>query len=1212
MAKILGLDLGTNSIGLALRNTEGGPNLQQQLVYFTSDIFKSGVGKGKAGEFSYAAERRKKRSPRRLFRSRKQRIWATLALLIEKGCCPLAIEDLNKWRKYDKSKNFKREYPVDAVEFEKWVRLDFDGDGKSDYTSPYQLRAELMERHFDFDNEQDRYKLGRALYHIAQRRGFRSSKGETVASQEEVSDDSDISVSMKKSEEKVSSKLVELMSDLNLPTVGCAFAALEAKGVRVRNSEYQAVRSQYKEEIINIFEYQKLPKDDFYERLVSEKKSEGTIFYKKPLKSQKGAVGKCTLENDKPRCPISHPEFEKFRAWTFINNIQFRLAVNKPWMNLSIEEKEKLYNDVFLRVKTNFDFTDIRVWIEENVINDGVHPTVVLSYDKDKSAATINFKDSTNVSGCPISARLKRLLGENWENYQLDSKEERINKKTGEVHKKSYSMIDIWHVCTSFDELEYIEQFAVQKLFFDTKKVKAMVALWGAIPQGYSMLSLKAIKNINRFLLKGMIYSDAVLVAKLPDILGDEWEKAEGEILSKIPSLVCGNNLRRACYKIANKLIANYKSLDEESKFAVHDNLYVLKEDDLRDVEKAIVDHYGDSTWNAKMEEERSVIRKNVQDLYQDFFASITRDYYKVPRISDEMRIYIKDKYPSISDKNLKKLYHPSMIDIYPAAKEYNVDGVKMKLLGSPVVGALKNPMALRVLHVMRRHINTMLKDKIIDEDTRIVVETARNMCDANMRAAIATYQSERERENKEIWKILEDYVSRENINKEISDLDVDRARLIIEQRDIINDLVGKENYMEDPSYDKLNAKSKKVIEVYKKDVTKYKLWLEQGGKCIYTGQTINIKSLFDDNCIDIEHTIPRSISFDNSLSNLTLCNSHYNRTIKKNRMPSELDEYSVILQRIQHWVDRVDALKDAVAYWKKMAKAATTKESKDQRIRQRHLYEMELEYWSKKVNTFYLKDKTEGFRNSQLVDTRMITKYAYHYLKSVFNSVEVQKGSVTALFRKILGVQSVDEKKCRDKHSHHAIDATMLTLIPKSTDRDNMISLFYQREELKKMGCSTGEVDSNLAKKIKGCKVGNVSGIAEFIEKNILINHISKDQTLTPTRKRVRSRGKIVPLLDERGNKMYEKNTDGSFKLDVNGHKIPLSKRWIKGDCIRGQLHQETFYGAITQAKMNGESFLRDKNGIIITEEVPSFVVRRELKYKKMSKIQDSRVGRN
>lgn len=79
----------------------------------------------------------------------------------------------------------------------------------------------------------------------------------------------------------------------------------------------------------------------------------------------------------------------------------------------------------------------------------------------------------------------------------------------------------------------------------------------------------------------------------------------------------------------------------------------------------------------------------------------------------------------------------------------------------------------------------------------------------------------------------------------------------------------------------------------------------------------------------------------------------------------------------------------------------------------------MELDYWQNKLSRFTMTEVVSSFKHSQLNDTRLITKYAYHYLKSVFNKVEVQKGCITADFRKILGVQSVDEKKNREKHSH-------------------------------------------------------------------------------------------------------------------------------------------------------------------------------------------------
>jgi CRISPR-associated endonuclease Csn1 len=99
MEKILGLDLGTNSIGWAIRN----PDLtKNQIEKFGVLTFNKGVGVGKTGEYSYAAERTKKRSTRRLYQARKYRLWATLEILIKLDYCPLSIDNLNKWRHYDK------------------------------------------------------------------------------------------------------------------------------------------------------------------------------------------------------------------------------------------------------------------------------------------------------------------------------------------------------------------------------------------------------------------------------------------------------------------------------------------------------------------------------------------------------------------------------------------------------------------------------------------------------------------------------------------------------------------------------------------------------------------------------------------------------------------------------------------------------------------------------------------------------------------------------------------------------------------------------------------------------------------------------------------------------------------------------------------------------------------------------------------------------
>lgn len=1137
MNEILGLDLGTNSIGISLRASDiSNNNLTEQLLYFGSIIFKSGVGKEKSGEFSYAAKRTEKRTTRRLYQARKYRIWATLKLLIEKDSCPLAMNDLEKWSRYDKEKGLKRQYPIDALEFEQWVRLDFNGDGVPDYSSPFQLRAELMEKQFDFTNQTDRYKLGRALYHIAQRRGFRSSKGETLKEQEtnETADSQEIDLAdaLQKSEEKKSNKLVEYMEHNQLKTVGCAFAHLEKNGIRVRNSEYQAVRSQYKEEIKQIFEFQNgLDKEsDFYKRLMSERKGEGTIFYKRPLRSQKSLVGNCTLEPKKSRCPISHPEFEKFRAWCLINNIKFGEELKNT---LAIEQKEQLYKDKFLLTRNSFKFNEIKEWIEKKIGQK-------LEYGK-----TINYKDKTSVSGCPISGRLKNLLGDDWEQWKYASGEEKTNKKTGEIKKIKYTAYDLWHVCFSFDEPDYIEEFAKNKLHFDDNQTKQLIRIYGAIQQGYGMLSLKATKNINRFLQKGLIYTDAVLMAKLPDIFKDKWTDAEGYITTQIDNIISNNRQQKLLYNIANTLIANYKSLDITKQFAFKNYDYKLDQSDLNDVKTTTIAVIGEKTWVKKDAEKQEQILVKVAELYQEFFASEKRDYFKLPKVADALAKFLQDTYKFLVEKDLRKIYHPSMIEFYAPAKDTLIeDGRSMKLLGSPVIGALKNPMAMRVLHILRRQINAMLKavDKngnaLIDENTRIVVETARELNDANMRWAIEAYQREREAENKEYEKIIKEHLP----NRELKDDDIDQVRLMCEQHDIPEDGISMEQ--------KVKTKDTKNVPTYKKDITKYRLWLEQGCRCLYTGKIINITNLFDDNAFDIEHTIPRSLSFDDSLANLTICDAHFNRTIKSNQIPTQLDNYEEIKLRLQPWFDKVEQLKDNVNYWKSQSKRAQDRDRKDHCIRQRHLWQMELNYWQNKVDRFTMTEVTSGFRNNQLNDTRIITKYAYHYLKTVFNKVEVQKGSVTANFRKMLGVQSIDEKKSRDKHSHHAIDATILTLVPTAAQRDKMLKIFYEIQEKKKFNEDTSALERELEKEKRSCGLnGNVSEIVPFIESNILVNHISKDQTLTPAKRKVRVRGKEV----------FVKNKNGE-----------LVNKWLTGNCIRGQLHKESFFGAIKYPRTN------------------------------------------
>lgn len=1143
MEKILGIDLGTNSIGLSVRNLELGKTLTEQLEYYRSYIFSSGVGKEKGIEYSYATQRTKFRSQRHLHRTRRYRLWRTLEVLIQAGFCPLSIDDLDKWRIYDKSKGLHREYPIHSSRFEQWIRLDFDGDGLPDYSSPFQLREEIATQQMDLSEESNRYKIGRGLYHIAQHRGFKSSKGETLQSQEaEDKNETDALAALKKSEQEKSKGLNEYMRENDCLTAGCAFAKMEREGIRIRaNSEYQVIRSMHEEEIRYIFEFQKQldSQSDFFHQLISRAKGEGSIFYKKPLRSQRVNVGKCTLEPTKSRCPISRPEFEIFRTWSILNNIKYK-AENQEWVQLPLYVREKLFNDLFLLSKTHVTIDDVCKKIQ-------LHTTI--------SNVELNYLAKTKIKTCPVIRCLKNLLGEHWQTARI----------------KGYNYEDLWHVCYEADELADVQDFATKHLHADEDTQKKLERLWGCVGQGYAMLSLKAINHINYFLLKGYIYSDAVLLAKLPEVFGEErWKECEASFLNDYESIKQSHKTRHAICKITNNLIAAYKAKDIEDTFAYKDYSYTLDASDKKDVRTYCIDTISQAGWNELPQEEQEYILAEVESAYQAFFHDSNREYLKVPNLTDSIREYVNDNYEALLDdhaqKKLRYLYHPSSISIYQPAKLQKVEVgehiLSKRLLGSPDVGVFKNPVAMRALHILRKHINELIVNGIIDEDyTRVVIELARDMNDANIRKAIEIYQNKRQEENSEIAKIISDYYP----NRLVSPDDVYKARLMFEQQEqskVADSDVKKES--------KLTYKDAQ----FQKFVVKYALLKEQNFQCIYTGKVINIANLFDDNKFQFEHTIPRSISFDDSLANQTICDTSYNTNVKGNKLPSQLAEYDQILLRIQPWIDKVEMLKDRVRFWKDAAKFATTKEAKDNRIQQMHAWRLELEYWEKKVGYFLIdvEKLNIGFRNRQLVDTRIISKYAYHFLKSVFKNVDVQRGETTAIFRKVLGVQSMEEKKDRSKHSHHAIDATMLTLIPSDNRRDAMIKLYYDLLEAKdsKNGLSVENIKRQLQAEVASCNIKGVNKVVPFIEENILINHILRDKALVPARRKERSHGKVVTYTDE------------------NGETKP--KVINMGDCIRGSIHQQSWYGAIKQPMMNEKGKpIRNENGEFVYDEKKS-----------------------
>ncbi len=1077
MDKILGLDLGTNSIGWAIRDTSESDN---QIIDKGVLTFEKGVGEGKSGEFPLVQKRTESRGKRRNYQAEKYRKWDLLQTLIEHKMAPLSLDELDEWRKY--TKGIARKYPQ-SEQFLEWLRFDFDGDGKPDFE---RLGYSRHENHYLFrmlaaSDEQRNKKifqgnphiLGRVLYHLVQRRGFRGR------------DEEEAKTIMHGSKDSGTVGVDEIKPYLDqYKTLGAALYHINKdKAARIRK-RYN-LRTDFEAELREICRVQGLGELFF-------KKLHKAIIWQRPLRSQKGLIGYCTFEapvkNEqnkyikagKKRCPISHPFYEEYRTWVFINNLKIELP------------------------------TDI---IREQYLQDSIYP-VFYNKSKDFKLSSISkelrkaggqikakFPDDTKVISCALLNAFKNILGNNWkEQYSWD---ELLNDRP---KGNPYSIEDIWHVLFTFDSSEKLKEFAVQKLDLGENKAEEFSKI--KLQQGYATLSLSAIKKLLPFLRQGIIYSEAVYLANMHKVLGQE--KLSGQDVEHFTQIFREINTEQKDHILAGTVINSLISdqLNSEQRWGMDEN-YDLDDVDSKDIVKKIIDITGAESWNKKSDQERNRLTGKISTSYLDFLrkpinAKKDKIFIKAPRLHDKIFDKLQEDY-SLPDRNIRDLWHPSEQETYENAKEVN--GVRLLSDPKPISNGFKNPMALKTMYKLRHLINYLLQENKIDDDTRIVIEIARELNDANKRKAIERWQREKERENQEYIKKMQE------------DCGV-------------------------------------PINAIKKDmVDKYRLWLEQNRQCLYTGNFINCTELFSSNAkYDFEHTIPASMSFDNELKNLTIADGVYNKQIKGKKIPTELPNYeqdragyTAIRPRLNFMFEKVEHLEKLLAEWKNKSKFASTKDIKDACIQHKHMIKFDLDYWRKKLDTFTCTEYKAGWRNSQLRDTQIVTKYALPYLKTVFNKVEVQKGSVTNDFKEIYSVKFRNEVKSRDKHSHHAIDAAILTLIPPSAIRDKIL---FKYNEVK-----DNNYNGTYHEPVRHWPNFNSEHLLSF-ENNILINFQPQYRTLTATFKKLRKRGK---------QQFVKQAVDGKkqLKLDGTGNKIPLI---AKGDTIRGQLHKETFFAAIKQ----------------------------------------------
>jgi len=367
MPYLLGIDTGVASLGAAVINVNVDNNgdvliLQDQEPQLFVRIFPSVTGSTikKLSEGKDEAKdadnyiRRAKRLQRRQVARRRRRAAKLFHLLQQRGLLPTGPSKTP----LERDAIIKH---LDKKLLEKY--LPTSGNGRRtmlpelvtlniiNRNVPYILRALALKR------ELQPFELGRALYHLVQRRGFKSNR----KVKEKLFDDENKDEKKKDEEEKehgkVKESIKELREQLGGLTLGQFFASCNpdrsGRLVRNRNTGKTKKRAELAKNSPPHYTARDLYEDEFNQiwtaqlsfnsqrphpilNLPFRRDIHHAIFYQRPLKSQRGKIGYCELETKCRRASAATLEFQQYRYWQKIHD----LTVNGR--QLTLDEKRKI------------------------------------------------------------------------------------------------------------------------------------------------------------------------------------------------------------------------------------------------------------------------------------------------------------------------------------------------------------------------------------------------------------------------------------------------------------------------------------------------------------------------------------------------------------------------------------------------------------------------------------------------------------------------------------------------------------------------------------------------------------------------------------------------------------------------------------------------------------------------------------------------------
>jgi len=500
MSIVLGLDLGSNSIGWCSIDEE-----KKQVISAGVNIFPQGVATSPQGtEESKNASRRTARQSRRQYERRKQRKNKLLTVL----------QGANIFPKEDNA-------------LEAFFKIE-----------PYVLRQRGLSQ------ELQDIEFCRVLYHINQRRGFKSSRKRG-----------------KESEGPVKIQTTELQKNVDeggFRTLGEYLSSL--------NPIEQLIRGRYilRSMIEQEFELLWTEQRKYHEYLTDDLKKNvrDAIFYQRPLKSMAGLIGPCSLEKSKRRCRKDSLEFQRYRILEQVNRMRFisphtgqeiALCKDSETCNEHVQElRRRLIDKLNEKEELKWDKVKKLLELPENT--------------------TINLELSgdSKLIGNRTEVKYVKIFGKSWHEFTEDEKDK--------IHQ----------IVTFASDPEWLCQYAITKWGLSVNEAKKLAAF--EFEDGYAGFSKKAIRKLLPYLEEGW----SLAAAKSRAGYGEQEGKNVSELLKGIRNPIVEKTLYETLkllhsYKVAHgepgliriELARNLKQPSIRRMKALKDNRNRQKENDL-------------------------------------------------------------------------------------------------------------------------------------------------------------------------------------------------------------------------------------------------------------------------------------------------------------------------------------------------------------------------------------------------------------------------------------------------------------------------------------------------------------------------------------------------------------------------------------------------------------------------------------------------------